>query len=165
MKHKERLDVVLVERGLCDSRSKAQALIMSGEVYVNGQKSDKAGTPVEDEAVVELRGNPCPYVSRGGLKLEKALRDFGVERFLWGSDFPMWDHAEELERFTGLHFGGVCPFAMPAPVQVWLDVSLRRFAEVYPACGSANSAVRLSIPELEKLSKPMGWVDVCKGWA
>ena len=52
MKHKERLDVVLVERGLCDSRSKAQALIMSGEVYVNGQKSDKAGTPVEDEAVV-----------------------------------------------------------------------------------------------------------------
>ena len=77
MKHKERLDVVLVERGLCDSRSKAQALIMSGEVYVNGQKSDKAGTPVEDEAVVELRGNPCPYVSRGGLKLEKALRDFG----------------------------------------------------------------------------------------
>ena len=80
MKHKERLDVVLVERGLCDSRSKAQALIMSGEVYVNGQKSDKAGTPVEDEAVVELRGNPCPYVSRGGLKLEKALRDFGVDR-------------------------------------------------------------------------------------
>ena len=79
MKHKERLDVVLVERGLCDSRSKAQALIMSGEVYVNGQKSDKAGTPVEDEAVVELRGNPCPYVSRGGLKLEKALRDFGVD--------------------------------------------------------------------------------------
>ena len=73
--------------------------------------------------------------------------------------------AEELERFTGLRFGGVCPFAMPAPVQVWLDVSLRRFAEVYPACGSANSAVRLSIPELEKLSKPMGWVDVCKGWA
>ena len=73
--------------------------------------------------------------------------------------------AEELERFTGLHFGGVCPFAMPAPVQVWLDVSLRRFAEVYPACGSANSAVRLSIPELEELSKPMGWVDVCKGWA
>lgn len=79
MKHKERLDVVLVERGLCDSRSKAQALIMSGEVYVNGQKSDKAGTPVEAEAVVELRGNPCPYVSRGGLKLEKALRDFGVD--------------------------------------------------------------------------------------
>ena len=76
MKHKERLDVVLVERGLCDSRSKAQALIMSGEVYVNGQKSDKAGTPVEDEAVVELRGNPCPYVSRGGLKLEKAMQTF-----------------------------------------------------------------------------------------
>ena len=72
---------------------------------------------------------------------------------------------EEVEQLVGHAVGGVCPFAMPAPVQVWLDVSLRRFAEVYPACGSANSAVRLSIPELEKLSKPMGWVDVCKGWA
>lgn len=78
MKHKERLDVVLVERGLCDSRSKAQALIMSGEVYVNGQKSDKAGTPVEDERC-RAAGHPMPYVSRGGLKLEKALRDFGVD--------------------------------------------------------------------------------------
>ncbi len=73
--------------------------------------------------------------------------------------------AEELERFTGLHFGGVCPFSVPAPVQVWLDVSLRRFAEVYPACGSSNSAVRLSLEELERLSCPVGWVDVCKGWA
>ena len=62
-------------------------------------------------------------------------------------------------------YGGWPAAAYCAPVQVWLDVSLRRFAEVYPACGSANSAVRLSIPELEKLSKPMGWVDVCKGWA
>ncbi len=79
MKHKERLDVLLTQRGLCDSRSRAQALIMSGEVYVEGQKCDKAGTPVDVEAQIELRSNPCPYVSRGGLKLEKALRDFGVD--------------------------------------------------------------------------------------
>ena len=79
MKHKERLDVLLTQRGLCDSRSRAQALIMSGEVYVDGQKCDKAGTPVEVEARIEVRSNPCPYVSRGGLKLEKALRDFGVD--------------------------------------------------------------------------------------
>ena len=79
MKHKERLDVLLTQKGLCDSRSRAQALIMSGEVYVNGQKCDKAGTPVEVEAQIEVRGNACPYVSRGGLKLEKALRDFGVD--------------------------------------------------------------------------------------
>lgn len=79
MKHKERLDVLLTQKGLCDSRSRAQALIMSGEVYVNGLKCDKAGTAVEVEAQIEVRGNACPYVSRGGLKLEKALRDFGVD--------------------------------------------------------------------------------------
>ena len=79
MKNKERLDVLLTQKGLCDSRSRAQALIMSGEVYVDGQKCDKAGTPVDVEAQIEVRSNPCPYVSRGGLKLEKALRDFGVD--------------------------------------------------------------------------------------
>lgn len=79
MKHKERLDVLLVEKGLCESRSRAQAVIMSGEVYVNGQKSDKPGTPTDVEAEIEVRGNACPYVSRGGLKLEKALRDFNID--------------------------------------------------------------------------------------
>lgn len=79
MKHKERLDLILVEKGLCDSRTRAQSLIMSGEVYVNGQKSDKAGTLTEVDAAIEVRFNPCPYVSRGGLKLEKALREFGVD--------------------------------------------------------------------------------------
>ena len=79
MKHKERLDVLLVVRGLAESRSRAQAVIMAGEVYVNGRKADKAGMDVPLEAEVEVRGNVCPYVSRGGLKLEKALRDFGVD--------------------------------------------------------------------------------------
>ena len=79
MKHKERLDLLLVQRGLCESRSKAQAVIMSGQVYVDGQKCDKAGTTFDDEAQIEVRGNHCPFVSRGGLKLEKALRDFGVD--------------------------------------------------------------------------------------
>lgn len=80
MKHKERLDVLLVVRGLAESRQPGrQAVIMAGEVYVNGQKADKAGMDVPLEAEVEVRGNVCPYVSRGGLKLEKALRDFGVD--------------------------------------------------------------------------------------
>lgn len=79
MKHKERLDMLLVQRGLCESRSKAQAVIMSGQVFVDGQKCDKAGTSVDEEAQIEVRGNHCPFVSRGGLKLEKALRDFGVD--------------------------------------------------------------------------------------
>ena len=79
MKNKERLDILLTQKGLCESRSRAQALIMSGEVYVNGQKCDKAGTPVDENAQLEIRGNACPYVSRGGLKLEKALWDFGID--------------------------------------------------------------------------------------
>ncbi len=79
MKNKERLDVLLVEQGFFESRAKAQAVIMSGDVYVDGQKADKAGASFPVTASIEVRGNVCPYVSRGGLKLEKALRDFGVK--------------------------------------------------------------------------------------
>lgn len=79
MKVKKRLDVLLTEQGFADSRSKAQAIIMSGLVYVDGQKADKPGISYEETAAIEVRGAACPYVSRGGLKLEKALRDFGVK--------------------------------------------------------------------------------------
>jgi len=79
MKIKKRLDVLLVEQGLADTRSKAQAIIMSGLVYVDGQKADKPGISYEETVSIEVRTGGCPYVSRGGLKLEKALRDFGVD--------------------------------------------------------------------------------------
>ncbi len=78
MKIKKRLDVLLTERGLADSRTKAQSIIMSGLVYVDGQKSDKPGISYEETVQIEVRGESCPYVSRGGWKLEKALRDFGI---------------------------------------------------------------------------------------
>jgi len=77
---KERLDVLLVSQGLCASREKAKAVIMSGDVYVNGQKEDKAGTMFDPEkSKIEVRGAQLKYVSRGGLKLEKAIASFGVE--------------------------------------------------------------------------------------
>lgn len=79
MKIKKRLDMLLVEQGYADTRTKAQAIIMSGLVYVQGQKADKPGTSYEETVDIEVRGGGCPYVSRGGLKLEKALRDFGVK--------------------------------------------------------------------------------------
>lgn len=79
MKIKKRLDVLLTEQGYADSRSKAQAIIMAGQVYVDGQKADKPGISYEETVQIEVRGESCPYVSRGGLKLEKALRDFGVK--------------------------------------------------------------------------------------
>lgn len=75
---KERLDVLLVKHNLAESREKAKALIMSGIVYVNGQKEDKAGTTFEETAPIEVRGSTLKYVSRGGLKLEKAMDRFGV---------------------------------------------------------------------------------------
>ncbi len=75
---KERLDVLLVKNGLALSREKAKAVIMSGNVFVNGQREDKAGTAIDEKAVIELRGKTLPYVSRGGLKLEKAFREFGL---------------------------------------------------------------------------------------
>ena len=75
---KERLDVLMVKRNLAESREKAKALIMSGIVYVNDQKEDKAGTSFDESAVIEVRGSTLRYVSRGGLKLEKAMSHFGV---------------------------------------------------------------------------------------
>ena len=71
--------MLLVEQGYADTRTKAQAIIMSGNVYVDGQKADKPGTSFEESVSIEVRGAACPYVSRGGLKLEKALRDLGVD--------------------------------------------------------------------------------------
>ena len=75
---KKRLDVLVAERRLADSREKAKALIMEGIVYVNGVRCDKAGTSFEDTVTIEVRGTKMPYVSRGGFKLEKAMKVFPV---------------------------------------------------------------------------------------
>lgn len=69
---------------------------------------------------------------------------------------------EEAETMVGHAVGGVCPFAVNEGVAVYLDVSLQRFGTVYPACGSANSAIELTIPQLEEYSGYLQWVDVCK---
>ncbi len=78
-KEKERLDVLLVNRGLATSREKAKTLIMAGDVFVNGQREDKPGTTFEEAKItsLEVKGDTLPYVSRGGLKLEKAVNNFG----------------------------------------------------------------------------------------
>ena len=72
---------------------------------------------------------------------------------------------EQAVELVGHAVGGVCPFAVKPGVKVYLDESLKRFETVFPACGSSNSAIELTIPELEKYSCCTGWVDVCKGWA
>ncbi len=75
---KERLDVLLVSRGLAESREKAKAIIMSGNVFVDGEREDKAGTNFDEKVEIIVKGNTQKYVSRGGLKLEKAMSHFGV---------------------------------------------------------------------------------------
>lgn len=75
---KERLDIMLVKRNLAESREKAKAVIMSGSVFVDGQREDKAGSTFPEDVTIEVRGHTLPYVSRGGLKLEKALKQFDV---------------------------------------------------------------------------------------
>ena len=75
---KERLDVLLVKRGLAESREKAKAIIMSGSVFVEGQREDKAGSTFPEESDITVKGHALPYVSRGGLKLEKAMKQFDV---------------------------------------------------------------------------------------
>lgn len=75
---KKRLDVLLVEKGLAPSREKAKALIMEGKVFVDQQREDKAGSTFKEEAAIEIHGETLKYVSRGGLKLEKAMKDFPI---------------------------------------------------------------------------------------
>ena len=71
---------------------------------------------------------------------------------------------DEVERIIGHGIGGVCPFAVNDNVKIYLDESLQRFETVFPAAGSSNSAIELTISELEKYSNFLQWVDVCKGW-
>lgn len=71
---------------------------------------------------------------------------------------------DQVVELIGHAVGGVCPFAVNDGVAVYLDVSLKRFDTVFPACGSSNSAIELTIPELERYSGSTAWVDVCKGW-
>lgn len=75
---KERLDILLVNRNLAESREKAKAIIMSGNVFVDGQREDKAGSTFADTVTIDVKGNPLKYVSRGGLKLEKAMESYGI---------------------------------------------------------------------------------------
>ena len=80
MKHlKERLDVLLVKKGFYPSRERAKASIMAGIVYVDGQKSDKAGNMIDENAEIFVKDNICPYVSRGGLKLEKSMKLWPID--------------------------------------------------------------------------------------
>lgn len=103
-------------------------------------------------------GEPILIVAAGDAKIDNAKY-----RAQFGTKARMIS-PEEVEPLIGHGVGGVCPFAVREGVRVYLDESLRRFETVFPACGSSNSAIELTMEELEKYSACIGWVDVCKGW-
>ena len=105
-----------------------------------------------------VNGAPVLIVTAGDAKIDnpKYKAQFGTKAKMLTPD-------EAVERI-GHAVGGVCPFAVKDGVRVYLDVSLKRFDTVYPACGSSNSAIELTCDELEKYSSALAWIDVCKGW-
>ncbi|OZV10859.1 EBSC protein [Tissierella sp. P1] len=93
--------------------------------------------------------------------------DAKVDNKKFKSEFnfkPKMLSPEDTVSFTGHEVGGVCPFALPDNVKVYLDDSMRRFPTMFPACGSSNSAIELNLDELERISKSCKWIDVCKDW-
>ena len=105
-----------------------------------------------------VNGRPILVVAAGDAKIDnpKYKAQFGAKARMLTP--------EEAVELVGHAVGGVCPFAVKEGVAVYLDESLRRFATVFPACGSSNSAIELTIPELERYSRSAAWVDVCKNW-
>ena len=106
----------------------------------------------------QVNGNPILVVAAGDVKVDntKYKAQFGTKAKMLTVD--------EVEAMIGHAVGGVCPFAVNEGVTVYLDESLKRFQTVFPACGSSNSAIELTLPELEQYSGFTEWVDVCKGW-
>jgi prolyl-tRNA editing enzyme YbaK/EbsC (Cys-tRNA(Pro) deacylase) len=103
-------------------------------------------------------GHAILIVAAGDTKIDnhKYKAQFGTKAKMLSPD--------EVETLVGHAVGGVCPFAINNEVTVYLDDSLKRFATVFPACGSSNSAIELSMEEMEKYSGYTAWIDVCKGW-
>lgn len=105
-----------------------------------------------------VAGSPILIVAAGDAKIDnpKYKAQFGTKARMLTPD--------EVETLVGHAIGGVCPFAVKEGVTIYLDVSLQRFSTVFPACGSSNSAIELTLAELEQHAGFTAWVDVCKGW-
>lgn len=106
----------------------------------------------------KLGEKPVMVVTAGDAKIDNARykAQFGAKAKMLTPD--------EAVSLLGHAVGGVCPFALNPGVDVYLDISLRRFQTVFPACGSSNSAIELTCDEMEQYAKPIAWVDVCKAW-
>ncbi len=132
--------------------------VSSATVELAAQALGCEGRRIAKSLSFSVNGAPILIVAAGDARVDNARfkAHFAVKA-------KMLSPEETLEKI-GHAVGGVCPFAVNDGVTVYLDESLRRFETVFPACGSSSSAVELTLPELERLSRAAGWVDVCKGW-
>lgn len=105
-----------------------------------------------------LKEKPILIVTAGDARIDNSKY-----KAQFGTKAKMLTPQENID-FIGHAIGGICPFAVNEGVRIYLDESLKRFSSVFPACGSSNSAIELTLPELEMCSACEGWIDICKGW-
>lgn len=133
--------------------------VSSATVELAAQALGTEGKRIAKTLSFSVEGKPILIVAAGDTKIDnpKYKAQFHEKAAML--------HFDAVEQLIGHAVGGVCPFGIHTGVDVYLDISLKRFETVFPACGSANSAIELSIEELERYSAYKAWIDVCKGWA
>lgn len=150
----EKVRAYFNELGIADRIKEFQ--VSSATVELAAAALGCEGCRIAKTLSFSVNGEPILIVAAGDVKIDnpKYKAQFGTKA-------KMLSH-EEAATLIGHAVGGVCPFAVNEGVSVYLDESLKRFPTVFPACGSSNSAIELSIPELEKYSGYTAWIDVCK---
>ena len=132
--------------------------VSSATVELAAQALGVQGARIAKSLSFLVEDKPILVVTAGDAKVDNAKF-----KAIFHCKAKMLSHEETAQRI-GHAVGGVCPFALPEDVKVYLDRSLQRFATVFPAAGSSNSAVEMTCEELERYSQAEAWVDVCKGW-
>ncbi len=153
----ERVRAYLAQRGLADRI--LEFPVSSATVELAAEAAGVAPARIAKSLSFMLPDGPILVVCAGDARVDnpRFKAQFHAKAKMLGHD--------EVAACTGHAVGGVCPFALKDGVRVYLDASMRRFDTVFPACGSANSAIELSLSELESAAQGVqGWVDVCKGW-
>jgi prolyl-tRNA editing enzyme YbaK/EbsC (Cys-tRNA(Pro) deacylase) len=135
-----------------------EAPVSSATVELAAQAFNCEPMRIAKSITFDAEGRYLLIVAAGDAKInnQKFKSHFGTKPKMLGFS--------DVETIIGHAVGGVCPFAVNPGVDIYLDESLKRFETVFPACGSSNSAIELTIDELEQYSRSLGWVDVCKGW-
>jgi len=132
--------------------------VSSATVELAAQAVGCAPAMIAKTLSFDVHGVPVLILAAGDARIDNSKF-----KGIFGCKAKMLSH-EDAESRVGHAVGGVCPFGVKEGVKVYLDVSLKRFEKIYPACGTSNSAVELTPDELEICSMPEGWIDVCKNW-